>query len=477
MTFLEERDLSDVPSIKEYFKGKTIFITGGSGFMGNVLIEKLLFSCTDLERIYLLLREKKGVKPEDRLAAFYENVLFDRLKREKPGVFETKVVFIGGDISAPGLGISDEDRALLINNVNIVFHVAASVRFDDSLDYAATLNLRGTKEMVDLATEMVRLESFVHVSTGYSNKNDGRIDEIIYPPHADWRDTINVCENFDKRTLEILTPKYLGNSANTYVFTKQLAEHVIYEQRGKLPIVITRPSIVVSTHSEPIAGWTANFNGPVGLCIGIGKGLVRTLYAEPNLTSDFIPVDYAIRHFIAAAWIRGTKKLEASDEIPVYHCCAGNLKAVTTREVAQIGRNFIFDVPLNDNLWGVSETLTSNVFIYYLCVIFSHLLPAVFIDLILRLLGKKPMLVKIQRRIYNVQMALKTFTLHQWSFINSNFVKLRSVIKGADRNEFNYPMEDVDEVEFFRNSTIGARRFLLKEKDEDYPKARKQIRL
>lgn len=31
MGFLEDRDLSDVPDIPEFYKGKTIFITGGSG--------------------------------------------------------------------------------------------------------------------------------------------------------------------------------------------------------------------------------------------------------------------------------------------------------------------------------------------------------------------------------------------------------------------------------------------------------------
>jgi hypothetical protein len=37
--------------------------------------------------------------------------------------------------------------------------------------------------------------------------------------------------------------RYLGEMPNTYVFTKQLAEHVVYEHRGLLPAVIIRPSI------------------------------------------------------------------------------------------------------------------------------------------------------------------------------------------------------------------------------------------
>lgn len=44
-----------------------------SGFMGKVLVEKLLYSCSELDRIYLLLRNKRGVKAEDRLAALYSS--------------------------------------------------------------------------------------------------------------------------------------------------------------------------------------------------------------------------------------------------------------------------------------------------------------------------------------------------------------------------------------------------------------------
>jgi fatty acyl-CoA reductase len=53
--------------ITDYYKNKSIFITGGSGFVGKALIEKLLRSCPELNKIYLLLRHKKGKKPSQRL--------------------------------------------------------------------------------------------------------------------------------------------------------------------------------------------------------------------------------------------------------------------------------------------------------------------------------------------------------------------------------------------------------------------------
>jgi len=53
--------------ITDYYKNKSIFITGGSGFVGKALIEKLLRSCPELNKIYLLLRHKKGKKANQRL--------------------------------------------------------------------------------------------------------------------------------------------------------------------------------------------------------------------------------------------------------------------------------------------------------------------------------------------------------------------------------------------------------------------------
>lgn len=54
-------------SIPDFYAGRSIFITGGTGFMGKVLVEKLLWSCPDIEEIFLLMRPKKGMHIDDRL--------------------------------------------------------------------------------------------------------------------------------------------------------------------------------------------------------------------------------------------------------------------------------------------------------------------------------------------------------------------------------------------------------------------------
>ena len=58
---------SQSSEIVKYYRNKSIFITGATGFLGKVLIEKLLRSCYDLKKIYVLVRHKKGQTPAQRL--------------------------------------------------------------------------------------------------------------------------------------------------------------------------------------------------------------------------------------------------------------------------------------------------------------------------------------------------------------------------------------------------------------------------
>lgn len=59
-------------SITTFYAGRNIFITGGTGFLGKVLIEKLLRSCPEIGHIFILMRPKKGLSIHDRLKKMLE---------------------------------------------------------------------------------------------------------------------------------------------------------------------------------------------------------------------------------------------------------------------------------------------------------------------------------------------------------------------------------------------------------------------
>ena len=57
----------DLPTVAEYYSGKSVFITGGTGFIGKVLIEKLLRSCPNCDKVYFLVRPKRSQTVEQRV--------------------------------------------------------------------------------------------------------------------------------------------------------------------------------------------------------------------------------------------------------------------------------------------------------------------------------------------------------------------------------------------------------------------------
>lgn len=64
---------------------------------------------------------------------------------------------------------------------------------------------------------------------------------------------------------------------------------------------------MISTLAEPIPGWIDNFQGPVGLMVAAGKGLVHVAITESSVTADYMPVDIAIKAIIVAAWDRACR--------------------------------------------------------------------------------------------------------------------------------------------------------------------------
>ncbi len=85
--------------------------------------------------------------------------LFDKVKelRGVSTIIEQCEV-ICGDCTLPDLGISIADRKILAENVSIIYHCAATIRFDEELKTAVLLNTRGTKLMLELAENCPRLE-------------------------------------------------------------------------------------------------------------------------------------------------------------------------------------------------------------------------------------------------------------------------------------------------------------------------------
>ena len=94
----------------------------------QVLVEKLLRTC-DVNKIYLLLRTKKGQSASQRLASLTTKLPFTFHEKTKQNI--GKLVAVDGNISLQNLGLSAQNKQTIIDTVSIVIHSAADVAFDN----------------------------------------------------------------------------------------------------------------------------------------------------------------------------------------------------------------------------------------------------------------------------------------------------------------------------------------------------------
>ena len=110
-------------------------------------------------------------------------------------------------MTLPNLGISPVDVKTLCESVSVVFHSAATVKFDEALKSAVDMNLKGTMRLIELCRKMERLEALVHVSTAYANCDRKEVAETIYPPPADPHKMMDCVDWMGEELLESITPK------------------------------------------------------------------------------------------------------------------------------------------------------------------------------------------------------------------------------------------------------------------------------
>lgn len=165
--------------------------------------------------------------------------------------YKQKIKPIAGDLIIDKLGISAEDRAELVQELDILINCAASVNFDDPLLDAIQINYFGCMRMLELAKECRKLEVFTHVSTAYVNSDrKGFIEEKIYPTDKDLdpEDVINDILRMNPQYIIENEKNLIGNYPNTYTYSKSMAERVLAKKHGNLRISIVRPAIVIASY-------------------------------------------------------------------------------------------------------------------------------------------------------------------------------------------------------------------------------------
>ncbi|XP_017140066.1 fatty acyl-CoA reductase wat-like [Drosophila miranda] len=449
--------------IQRFYRNKTVFITGGTGFLGKVMVEKLLRT-TEVKQIYLLIRPKRGVEIQERISEWSKDLVFELLLKSKSDALQ-RVCPIAGDCLEPDLGISDTDRRLLTSEVQIVLHGAATVRFNEPLHVALAINTRATRLMVQLGKQMVNLDAFVHVSTAFANCVIDHIQEKFYPELLtnSSKKVLEMTDQLGDQLIDNMTSALLGSFPNTYTYTKALGEDVILREAGDLPLCIFRPAIIIATSSEPVSGYIDNLYGPIGLVYGVAHGVIRIALVDVNAQNSVVPVDYCASMALASAWKTAASAVRTSSPPPIYHLTPSEQNLLTYgafRDKTQsIGENYA----VTKMLWYPFMHFMTTSWLFPLAAFFYHTLPGLVVDLALCAIGRKPRLLKIYQKVHKNMLLLRPFTCRSWKFGTKNKDRLWQSMSPQDQEIYNFDMLALDWDSYFNRALRGMRFYLCKE--------------
>eukprot|EP01018_Ginkgo_biloba_P021071 Gb_18690 [translate_table: standard] len=344
--------------IVDFLEDKNFLVTGSTGFLAKVLIEKILRVQPRVGKLFLVIKAMDSEAALQRLKNEVMNSeLFKCLRETYGNEYEKfllrRLIPVVGDVTRDELGIEADVADELVSEVDIIVNSAATTTFDERYDVALNINTRGVSRLMEFARRCHRLRLFLQISTAYVNgERRGRVLEkpfqmgdSIAKENAESTPFLDIQAEFELANKTLNDISNLLNSKShkvadtekqrvaqimkdlgierarrygwqdTYVFTKAMGEMLIDNCRGDLPVVIVRPSVIESTYSDPFPGWIEGNRMIDPLIWSYGKGQLTGFLADPNAVIDVVPVDMVVNATLAAM----AKHAGATSGLDVYH--------------------------------------------------------------------------------------------------------------------------------------------------------------
>ncbi|XP_031330549.1 putative fatty acyl-CoA reductase CG5065 [Photinus pyralis] len=465
-----------INSVLEFYNGANVLITGATGFVGKALLEKLLRTCGTIGKVFLLIRPKRGLSVENRLKELLKNPIFDKIREKNPDCLE-KVVAVPGDVGQDNLGLTEGDYKYLCQRIGVVFHSAATVRFNEDLRDAVLLNTLGTKRVAEFCKNIQNLKSFVHVSTAYSNADRSDVEEVVYTPAIDPQSIINCMETLPPEVIKLIADKLMGRHPNSYTLTKALAECIVLEYSSILPTAIVRPSIVTASWKEPFPGWVDNISGITGILMECARGTIKSIVCNEELMMDLIPVDIVVNTLVTAAWHTAAYR---TNEIRVYNCTSSQINGISWKNFGRLTQKYAVQYPSKYISWYPGFTYRTNRLMHWICHTFLHYTPACIFDAFLYCTHHKPIMLKICRKIARAAKNGEFFALNEWHFHTDTTKDLvRAVKRTEDGENFRIDLsEDGGFVwdPYVKTYLLGIRKYILKDDLSSLGRAKIKLR-
>ncbi|CAN4096693.1 unnamed protein product [Withania somnifera] len=500
---LKERH-DDGIGITKFLRGKAFLITGATGFLGKVLIEKILRTAPDVNKIFILIKAKNKEVAMQRLKNEILNAdIFNCLKQVHGKSYQTfmssKLVPVLGNVCEANLGIDEDTTNLMAKEVDIIVNSAANTTFDERYDIALDINTGGPSRLMNFAKQCHNLKLFLQVSTAYVNgQRQGRIMEnpfcigdsiatenLLSGVNQNSFPSLNVEDEIklaleSKQGLEdnsvAQKMKEIGlRRANkygwqdTYVFTKAMGEMMIDSMRGDIPVVIIRPSVIESTYKEPFPGWMEGSRMMDPIILYYGKGQLTGFLVDPSGVLDVVPADMVVNATLAAMAKHGTEGKPGSSS--VYQVASSSVNPLVFKDLARMLFDHFNHSPYIDSK-GRKIHVPKMSLLRSMEDLSSHLWrDATNRSGLTHLTDPNG---KLSRKLENicrksVEQAkylaniYQPYTFYGGRFDNSNTQRLMECMSKEERWQFGFDVESIDWKDYISNVHIpGLRKHVMK---------------
>ncbi len=245
-----------------------VFITGFPGFVAQRLAAFYLHSEAETE-VRMLVHDADAVAAR----AFVQS---------QPPSQQRRITAILGDIRAIDLGMSGSDFRHAAQETTCIHHLAGLQDVDVDATKARQINVEGTRNLMDFASGCQRLARICHWSTA---QVAGRRKGVVL------EDELRAGQSFH----------------SPYEQTRYEAEVLAEEAKGRLPLTVLRPTVIVG---DSQTGEIDRLDGPYYLMLLIANNVTHVHVPLPgrgDAPLHLVPVDFVIRAAHALAHLPAAK--------------------------------------------------------------------------------------------------------------------------------------------------------------------------
>ncbi|KAK6944000.1 Fatty acyl-coenzyme A reductase, NAD-binding domain [Dillenia turbinata] len=431
--------------ILQFLQAKNYFITGATGFLGKVLVEKLLRTVPNVGKIFVLIQAKDQEAALRRLKSeIINSELFKCIKQIQGSSYEdfmlSRLVPVVGNICEPNLGMHND----------VALEIAREV--DQPILRLMRAYVNGKRQGNVMEKPLYEGETIAKEKCLYSKNS--------VPSNLDVDAEIRICstskfvseDNEQTQAMKEMGIKRakLYGWQNTYEFTKAMGEMIINSEREDVPLVILRPSIIQSTFQDPFPGWIEGNRMADPLILNYGRGLLPAFVGNAKTVIDVIPVDMVVNALIAAIAKHGIARKPG---IKVYHVASSLVNPLEVGDMFNYSSEYFDSSPMVDlngrRKRGIEKMkFISSVeeFSKYIWAETSQEMGLNGDNNILDAKGFERLQIKCRKRVNHALHLAKIYEPYMFYgawFDNGNIQKLMEEMSEEERQSFNFDVECV----------------------------------